>query len=298
MTPIIATTARANLIGSLWMILAMAGFAVEDMFLKSASVTLPIGEVLILFGLGGTLLFALIARARREVIFTPEALSRVMQVRIGFEIFGRLFYILALAFAPLSSATAILQATPVVVVAGAALFFGEPVGWRRWCAILVGLLGVLIILRPASASFTLFSRFAVLGMLGFAGRDLASRAAPPALSTAALGTYGFVSVIIAGAGFSLFEGIPFVVPTASAALAMLGAIVFGVLGYGGLMKAMRTGEVSSVTPFRYSRLIFGLGFGVFLFGETLDNMILFGCALVVASGLYILWRGKAVESAS
>ena len=97
--------------------------------------------------------------------------------------------LLAIALTPLSSATAILQATPIIVVLGAMAFFGETVGWRRWCAIVIGLIGVAIILRHGADDFSPLSILAVLGTLGFAGRDLASRAAPATLTTS-LGVIG------------------------------------------------------------------------------------------------------------
>ncbi len=294
MIPDIPMDRRANLIGSCWMVLAMASFAVEDVFVKAVSSLLPIGQVLILFGAGGVIVFAIVARMQGESLYSKQVISPPMCIRMLFEILGRLFFTLSIALAPLSSATAILQATPIVVVAGAALFFNETVGWRRWTAIIVGLLGVLIILRPVSDSFTVFSVLAVLGMLGFAGRDLASRAAPSVLSTAILGLYGFVAIIIAGIIYSLWQGEPFAQPDVQAWYQLLGAVFWGVIAYAGLMKAMRTGEVSAVTPFRYSRLLFGLVFGIYLFGEHLDTSMLIGCGFIVASGLYILWRSNRV----
>ncbi len=292
MAPVIKTDARSNVIGALWMVAAMIGFAVEDMFLKVASATVPIGQVLVIFGAGGALLFAIAARVLGAPLGNPQILSRPMIVRACFEVFGRLFYVLAIALSTLSSATAILQATPIVVVAGAAVFFGEKVGIRRWAAIFVGLIGVMIVLRPTASSFDVFSVFAVLGMLGFAGRDLATRAAPVSLTTSVLGFYGFLAIIVAGLLYSVWNGVPFVIPNLTATGALGGAIVWGVLAYSGLMMAMRVGEVSVVTPFRYSRLLVGLGFGVLVFNETLDTATLLGCGLIVASGLYILARGR------
>jgi drug/metabolite transporter (DMT)-like permease len=282
---------RANLIGSLWMVAAMAGFAVEDALLKAVSVSMPKAQVLVLFGMGGALLFGLLARAASMPLLSPDVLSRPMRVRVVFEVAGRLFYLLAIALTPLSSATAILQATPVVVVAGAALVFGETVGWRRWSAILVGLIGVLIVLRPGADSFSPLSILAVLGMLGFAGRDLASRAAPASLGTHVLGFYGFLAVVLAGALYALWEQEGFVQPSGTGALYLTGAICVGVFAYGALMRAMRTGEVSAVTPFRYSRLLLGVGLGVVWFDESIDMQMVLGCGLIVLSGLYILWRG-------
>ncbi|WP_290558531.1 DMT family transporter [Aestuariivita sp.] len=285
---------RSNLIGSLWMVCAMAGFAVEDTFIKAASVHLPVGQVLILFGLGGMAVFAVLAWWQKGPLLSRDALSRPMRVRVFFELIGRLFYTLALALTPLSSATAILQATPIVVVLGAVVVFGERVGWRRWLAIGLGLIGVLIILRPGTEGFSALSLLAVAGMLGFAGRDLASRAAPVSVSTAVLGFWGFATIFAAGVFFSLWDRQAFAWLDTATSLYMAGAVVMGALAYASLMRAMRTGEVSFVTPFRYTRLLFGVGLGVLLFGERLDPVMILGCAIVVVSGLFILWRGKRV----
>lgn len=280
-----------NLRGSLWMIASMAGFAVEDALVKAAAVQLPVGEVLMIFGIGGALVFACMAYRRGERLYSADVVSRTMRIRVVFEFIGRLFYVLALAMTPLSSTTAILQATPIIVVLGAAMFFGEKVGWQRWAAIFVGLLGVLVILRPSSDSFSWLSMLAVIGMIGFAGRDLASRAAPLSLSTSILGLYGFLTIVFAGACYALWEGQGLLVPDLKVSLFMAGAIAMGVFAYTALMKAMRTGEVSAVTPYRYTRLLFGISLGVLLFGEKLDLPMIIGCLLVVFSGLSLLLPG-------
>lgn len=287
----------ANRLGSLWMIASMAGFAVEDALLKGAAATLPVGQVMILFGLGGALVFAGLLRRDGAPLFIPEVVSRPMRWRVLFEITGRLFYTLSIALIPLSIATVILQATPLVVVAGAALVFREPVGWRRWTAICIGLLGVVVIVQPSGDSFSMLSLLAVIGMAGFAGRDLASRAAPANIPTAMLGLYGFLAIVVAGALFSLWQGAPFVWPKAQVALGVAGAVLAGVAGYSCLMKAMRTGDVSAVTPFRYTRLLFGIALGVAFFGEGLTWAMAAGSALILLSGLFIMWRGKQARRA-
>ncbi len=289
---LISTDARANLAGSLWMIAAMAGFAVEDALVKTVTARMPVAEFLVLFGLGGMMVFAVVATLRGESLMDAGVLSPAMRVRFVFEVTGRLFYTLALALTSLSATTAILQATPIVVVLGAALIFGEKVGWRRWTAIGIGLVGVLIILRPLPGSFSPLSLLAVLGLLGFAGRDLASRAAPRSLGTATLGFYGFVALTSAGGIYGLWERERFVWPDGATALLLMAVVLCGAGAYMSLMKAMRTGEVSAVTPFRYTRILFGVGLGVLVFDETLDLPMLIGCAVVVASGLFILWRSN------
>ena len=132
---------RSNVIGSLWMVASMAAFAIEDSLFKAAAVTVPVGQMLMLFGAGGAIIFACLALWNKEPLYHADVLSPPMRIRMCFEITGRLFYVLAVSITPLSSATAILQATPIVVVAGAAVFFGERVGWMRWAAIVVGLIG-------------------------------------------------------------------------------------------------------------------------------------------------------------
>ncbi len=270
----------------------MAAFAVEDTFIKAATKQLPVGQVMILFGAGGAILFAYLTRRSGSRLLTKQAFSKVMLIRAVCELVGRLFYVLAIALTPLSSATAILQATPIIVVLGAMVFFGESVGWRRWCAIVAGLVGVVIILRPATADFSALSMLALVGTMGFAGRDLASRAAPASLTTWVLGLYGFLTVAVAGAFLSLWDGKPFVWPTNANVGGMAAAVGVGVFAYAALMKAMRTGSISAVTPFRYTRLLFGITLGIVIFGERIDGPMILGCVVVIGSGMLILWKGK------
>ena len=286
------SAAAEHLKGIGWMVAAMAAFALEDACVKAAARQLPIGEVLMLFGLGGMLAFAAFPRGGGAPLFHGAVLSPAMGVRAVFEFVGRLFYVLAIALTPLSSATAILQATPVLVVLGASCYFRERVGWRRWVAVVAGLAGVLVVLRPAASDFSLLSALTVVGMVGFTGRDLASRAVPRVLGTRHLGFYGFLTVVVAGVAYAVWDGRPLVVPNAASGAALAGAVAVGVLAYACLMKAMRTGDIATVTPFRYTRLLFGLALGVGVFGERIDAPMLLGCAIIVAAGLLIAWEGR------
>lgn len=269
------------------MVAAMAGFALEDMVLKAVSQQMPLGQVLVIFGLLGMACFGVMARRRGEPVFPAALFSRGMAVRSGFEVGGRLFYALAIALTPLSVASAILQATPLLVVGAAAVIFGEKVGWRRWVAVGIGFVGVLLILRPGLAGFDALSLLALAGMIGFAGRDLATRAAPPSLSNAQLGVAGFAMLSVSGVViWSVSGGAVWPDP---AGWAMLGAVtVLGVSAYAALTGAMRSGEVSVVTPFRYTRLVFALVLGVAVFGERPDALTLLGSAVIVAAGIYTL----------
>lgn len=296
LNPTVATTNRDNLIGSIWMVAAMGLFAIEDASIKVASTHASIGQVLMFFGLGGAMLFALIAAKRGDRLVASALRSSSMRYRMLSEVAGRLFYSMAVVLTPLSATTVILQATPLVVVACAAMLFRERVGIRRWSAVFVGLTGVIVVVGPGRDSFSMLSILAVLGMLGFAGRDLASRAAPPTVTTAVLGLYGFISVFMAGCLLAIWKGEPFSWPELSLLLPLTVAVCVGVSAYACLMKAMRTGDVSAVTPFRYSRLLFGIGLGIFWFQESLSTPMVAGSALIVVSGLIILGGRRDIES--
>jgi drug/metabolite transporter (DMT)-like permease len=275
--------------GALLMTASMAGFAVEDVFIKAAARAMPLGQILLTMGLVGMLAFGLMARRRGEALLPPAFLDRAMLVRSAFEVMGRLFYGLSIALTALSTTSAILQATPLLVVAAAALIFGEKVGWQRWLAVVTGFVGVLIILRPGVEGFSPLSLLAVVGLVGFAGRDLATRAAPKGLSNRQLGTLGFAMLGVAGAILLVWSG-GAVLPDLRGFGLLAGASVFGVLGYHALTSAMRTGEVAAVTPFRYTRLVFALILAMALFGERPDLATWIGAGLVVGSGIFALTR--------
>jgi len=288
-------TAAANLRGSLFMVVAMAGFAVEDMFLKAAGRTLPLGQILLLFGLGGLVAFCFLARRKGQRIWSSHYLSPAIIVRSAFEATGRVFYALAFLLIPLSVASAILQATPLVVIATAAVLLGERVGWRRWAAVGVGLGGVLLILRPGLAGFDASAMLAVIGMIGFAGRDIATRMAHGSLSNLQLGICGFGVLTAAGAGLLLWQG-GARVPTGIEAGYLFAATCFGVFAYNCLTVAMRTGEVGAVTPWRYTRLVFAMILGIGVFGEHPDMLTIVGSVIVVASGTFALLRARQAAS--
>lgn len=266
---------------------SMAGFAVEDAFLKQISQSMPVGQVSAIFGFCGVVVFALMALRAGHAPVPRAALTRTMAVRSVFEVTGRLFYALAIALTPISTASAILQATPLVVVLGAALIFGERVTLGRWALILIGFLGVLVILRPGVAGFSPLSVLALVAVAGFAGRDLATRAAPLGLSNAQLGVAGYVMLMLSGLIILGVTGGAVLPDARVMGLLALGA-GFSIAAYAALTNAMRSGEVGVVTPFRYTRLLFAMVLGVTVFGERPDTATLIGAAIIVGCGVVLL----------
>ncbi|RYH10410.1 DMT family transporter [Tropicimonas sp. IMCC6043] len=286
-----------NLHGALLMILSMGMFAFQDLFIKKASATLPPGAILTAMGCLGALIFAGFVRARRQSLLPRELFRRAMLLRNAGEVVGAFAFISALALADLAAVSAIIQALPLAVTLMAALFLGEPVGWRRWSAISVGFLGVLLIVRPGTHGFEPATLLAVVAVLALGLRDLATRIAPPAMSSAQIGQWGYLMMLVAGLTMTLTADTATLpsAPLASYGLLTI-AILVGVAGYYTIIQAIRISEISAVAPFRYARIVFALLLAVFVLGERPDSFTLAGAALIVASGLYALARERALFS--
>jgi drug/metabolite transporter (DMT)-like permease len=281
-----------NLRGALLMILSMAGFAIEDAFVKTVlGRGMPIGQVFVFLGLAGGLAFALLAIRRGRCATSLAFFHPAVLARNAGEIIGTSAYVTALTLIPLSLLGALLQAVPIFVVLGAILFLGERVGWRRWGAIAAGLAGVLIILRPGAADFDPNALWGLLGALGIAARDVVTRRVPVTIHPLQLGSWGFFMLVPVGAVMLSLSG-GAIRPGTTEIWLLLGALALGMAGYHALTLAVGIGEIAYVTPFRYTRLVFALAIGAMLFGEHLDRTTLAGAGLVVGAGIYTLWRER------
>ncbi len=284
-------TENGNLRGIVLMVVSMAAFAIEDSFIKRAADDMPTGQILLMLGVFGAAIFTVMAARAGQKPFSRDLLQGQVMLRNLGEVIGTMGFVTAIALTPLTSATAILQAMPLAVTLGAALFLGESVGWRRWTAILVGFAGVLVIIRPGLEGFDINSLWAVLAVFGLAIRDLATRRVPARIGSMSISVSGFVSVAILGGAMLALSGGAVWPGTLQTAL-MVGALSAGVVGYWMVVEAMRVGEISAVTPFRYARLIFALIIGILIFGERPDVMTLAGATLVIGSGLYTFARER------
>lgn len=282
---------KDNLRGIVLMVASMGGFAIEDMFVKMAAADLPTGEIMLLLSLIGTPVFVWLARREGGRFWSRDALNPALIGRNLGEMIGTLGFVTALALTPLTTATAIFQASPLAVTLGAALFLGEKVGWRRWSAIFVGFIGVMVIIRPGLDGFHLASLWSVLAVIGLSVRDISTRRIPSGIATATVSAWGFASIAVLGLLMLAVTG-GAKVPTLPQAGYILGASVFGVVSYWAITQAMRLGEVSVITPFRYARLVCAMAIGMVIFGERPDLLTYLGSALIIGSGLYTFARER------
>ena len=280
---------RENLLGIGFIIIAMAGFAVEDAIIKVLTARLSPGQIMVMIGLGGTSCFYLLARLNgqsvtQKIVRNPWVIGRTLS-----ELFGTALFVLSLALVPIITISAIIQVSPLLVTLGAAVLLREKVGIRRWSAIVIGLFGVVVILRPWATNFDAAAVLALLGVIGLSARDVATRRVPKQTPSLVLAILGFGATIPAGLILIAFDP-HLLVPTSQETILFVASIFIGVGAYYCIVTAMRLGDMSAVVPFRYSRLVFGVAIGVWYFDETLDRWTLIGSAIVVGSGLYALWR--------
>lgn len=273
------------------MILSMACFAVEDTFIKLLSARLPATQILFSVGFGGALITLALAVTLNVNLADKILLNKHVISRTIADLFGAFFFTSAMVLIPMSLLASILQATPLFVTLGAAILLGEKVGWRRWSAIFIGFLGVIIILQPGYGSFQLVSLLGLAAVLCLALRDVVTRDMATEIPTLTVTFYACLAMGSAGFIAYPFFGTP-IMPTTFEAILLVCAAIIGVTGYFLIVLATRKGDVSVIAPFRYSRLLFSLVLASLILGEMLTLPILLGGLLVVSSGIYTFGRER------
>ena len=270
---------------------AMAAFTLNDTITKSVSAELNIGEIIVVRGLFAMALIAAFAAWRGALRPLRTLFIRPVGMRIIGEIGGTLTFLAAITHMPLANAAAIFQALPLVITLGAALIFGEPVGWRRWLAIGIGFIGVLVIVRPGTAGFNEFSLLALASVAFCTVRDLATRRIPkeiPSLFIALLTTF-----TVSAGGAAIMYPLGGWTPPSGRVVGMLAvAAVLLLIGYQCIISALRTGDISAVAPFRYTALLWAMLLGYLVFGDRPDIFMLVGAGIIVLSGLYTFYRER------
>ncbi|MGI3164728.1 DMT family transporter [Pseudooceanicola sp. 200-1SW] len=287
-----------NVRGIVLVILAMLFFTIEDGFNKYLTGDLPPGQVMILLGVGGVVLFGGICALRGYPVLGAASRHPTVVFRTISEGFSTLFFITSLALVPIATVAAVFQAMPLAITLGAALFLGEQVGWRRWSAVAVGFLGVLIVIRPGMAGFQIEALLVLGAVVAVAARDLLSRRMPPALPSTVAAFLAFAVLIPAGGILMAILGDSWAAMDARQSLLMLLSFLSMAAGYYFMLMATRVGDASAITPFRYTRLLFTLIMGALIFAEVPDALTYLGSALILASGLYTFLRERRLARRS
>lgn len=283
-----------NLRGALFMNLSMFSFTVNDTFMKAVTHTLPLFQTIALRGMIAMLGMALIAHFSGKLTFaiSPRDL-KLISIRSLADVAATVTFLTALQHMQLANLSAIMQVMPLAVTLGAALWFKDPIGWRRMSAIVVGFIGVMIIISPGSEGFDGWALLGLSSVFAVVVRDLSVRPLSRQVPSIMVAFGAGFAVFVMGIVGSAFQGWQPVNGLQAAQIFGAGAML--TLGYLSAVTAMRVGDIGFVAPFRYSSLLWAILLGWLVFSDLPPLHALIGAAIVVATGIYTLLRERKLR---
>ena len=283
-----------NFRGALIMMICMSAFVLNDAFVRLAGDSLPLAQILFIRGLITTVL--LLAFAIYGGIFSLKV-SKKDKWRIFFrsiaEALSAYFFLTAVMKMPFANVTAILQILPMTVTLAAAIVFKEKVGIIRISLILIGFFGVVLIINPSANGFNLYAVYALIAVILITIRDLITRKLSNEVPT-------LLPTVSASIGVLLFSVIllintPLQPLNTQNSLFIFLAAFFIVFGYYTAVLVMRSGEISFISPFRYTAILFALILGFIFFDEKPDITAFVGIVIVMLAGIVLMMRNSSVQ---
>ncbi|MDX8536787.1 MAG: DMT family transporter [Mesorhizobium sp.] len=276
-------------------LLMLAGdfmFALNDAMGKWLVASFSVGQVVLIRSIGAFIVLGpMIANQGTGRLFSLDR-PMLQVLRVVATTLDTGFFYAAVVYLPLADVMSFYMAGPIYVAALSHLLLGEKVGWRRWLAILVGFCGVLIILKPSSAAFSMSSGFALVGSIAFGfaiilGRRLRGTSDTTLVTWQTIGTLVVGGVLTIGAWRT---------PSALDFGAMLLLGVVSCAAHLMITRALKLAPASTLAPLHYSLLLWAIVFGLAFFGDVPSLRILVGSAIVVLAGIFIFHRQKVVET--
>ncbi len=302
------------LIGSTSALIAVVCFSINDMAVKFLSDGYALHQVVLLRSVIGMaiLLAVLMPLAGGAPALRTRRLGMHL-LRAACVVFANMTFFLGLAALPLAEGVALFFVSPLVITVFSVIFLKERVGPRRWAAIAVGFLGVLVVLRPGTEVFQPAALLPIAAAVGYAALHMLTRYIGKTESALAMSFYIQLSFIVISAGLGLFMGDGRFSGTGDASLDFLFRawttpetsdwlvllLVGAASSFGGffISQAYRVAEAAVVAPFEYVAMPLAVLWGLLVFGEWPDAVAVAGIALILASGLYMIWREARVRHA-
>ena len=290
-----------NLRGVVLMNIAMLAFTLNDTCMKLVSQSMPLFQAITLRGVITTICLLALAVWQLRGATVAQLLPRgrdggVVIVRTVAEVLATVTFLVALTHMPLANLSAIMQSLPLAVTLAAALIFHEPIGWRRLLAITVGFGGVLLIVKPGTEGFDFWAMLGLASVAAVVVRDLSTRLISGAVPSVVVAVWAGLSVTVLGLAGALFEGWQ---PVSMAEVGLIfGAAANLIVGYMTVVMVMRAGDIGFIAPFRYMALFWAILLGYLGFGTLPDHWTVIGAAIVVATGIFTLWRERRVRHAT
>ena len=256
--------------------------------------SLPLAQILFYRGLLTTITLALVAFYTGDLKLKVSSQDKwLILFRSVTEALAAYFFLTAVMNMPFANVTAILQILPMTVTLAAAVIFKEKVRAFHILLILLGFLGVILIINPAKDGFTIYAGYALISVLLITIRDLLSRKlsvdVPTLIPTvsASLGVLLFSILLITKTAFQPLD--------LQNSFFIVAAAFFIIFGYYTAVLVMRSGEISFISPFRYTAVLFALMLGFVFFDEQPDGIAFLGMTIVIISGIALMTRNKSVQ---
>ncbi|MDB2564054.1 DMT family transporter [Amylibacter sp.] len=284
-----------NIRGAIYMCLSMVGFVFNDAVIKYASTDIGIYQSIFVRGCFAVIIIGVACFYSGAFKNIPGKLDhKFIFWRTLAEIFATVSFLTALFYLPIANITAILQALPLTVTLAASWFLGEKIGWKRGIAILIGFFGVLLIIQPGTDEFNIYSILGIVCVVFVTLRDLVVRKFSTNISTLYVAFITAAAIALVG-GFLTFvyEGWTPMKLNEIILLFIASSLIF--VGYFFAISAMRAGQVSFVSPFRYTIMIWAIILGYFIWGDIPNNLTLIGISIVIGMGIFTFWREARIQ---
>ena len=282
----------SNVYGAAFMSLAMLGYISNDTIIKYFASDLPVSQTIFIRGIFVTILILILCLVRNSF---KQSINKkdwpLVFFRSILDLCATLLFLTALFKMPLANASAILQTLPLTVTLFGAVLLGERFGIYRTFAICFGLLGVLLIIKPGSSGFNIYSLYAVAAVSFITAREIITRKISPNSSTLLISLMTAASItFIGGAGGFLTQN--WVSLPTSTFIGLMAASVFIFIAYFFSIPAMQFGEISFVSPFRFTLMIWAVIFGFIFFKEIPDRLTLLGLIIIITAGSFTYFRER------
>ncbi|GGF88947.1 hypothetical protein GCM10007301_56080 [Azorhizobium oxalatiphilum] len=270
--------------GLLAMLFAMACFITNDTLIKIAVADFPVGEVLAIRSVFAALLLTALIVWNGEFAFVRQALDKRIMLRSGLDAGTTFAYVMGLAVLPIATSTTIYMAAPLITTALCVPLLGEKVGPKRWCAIVIGFMGAVIVTRPEPSTFNAMAILPFISAICGSVRDIGTRSISNAVPGSVVALASAVMLGFVGLVFSAWE--PWAMPSFKMLALVLGAGTAFAIGNLALIHAFRNAPVAVISPLRYALVPGALFSSIVVFGVYPDAWASVGTILVVGAGLY------------
>ena len=250
-------------------------------------------QIVFVRGIVATSILGLILFLSGDLNFKEIASNTKLQLRGLMEAITAIFFFIGLYNLPMADVYTLLNLAPILITLAGAIFLGEQVGWRRWSAVIMGFVGVMIVINPTKLEFGYYFIFPLISAFFIAYRDTYTRKIKKDFNImhGAFLTSLAVTVVF---GFGMLFHTEFIKFNLVEFLIIILAAIFLIIGYFFSILTIRTTMMSSTSSFRYSTIIWGMLFGYFYFNEVPSLNMVVGATIIVLSGLFIIQREKKI----